>query len=217
MLTAVGIAAFVGACALTGCWLLHRHDELGRARRAPTIAVPLLLAVALVAGVVMWRHHQMEKQLTEVATAVAGGSASVSCQKLGGAMVDTGGELGYVKWSEDGTPERRALIKRDTCNDIVAFMGDPRGDAPDEQVIAIHVLTHESMHMRGERAESLTECQAIQRNAITARLLGASDSDAVEVARRYWTDFYPRQNAEYVSNECAPGRALDERLPDAPW
>jgi hypothetical protein len=217
MLTALGIAAFAAACVLVGRWWLHRHDEMGRARQAPTIAVPLLLAVALVASVIMWRHHQLETRLTKVAVAVAGGSAEVSCQTLGSSMVDTGGELGYVKWSADGTPERRTLIKRDACNDLAAFMRTPNGQAPDEQVMAVHVLTHEAMHLRGERAEPLAECQALQRNAVTARLLGASESDALEIARRYWTDFYPRQDAGYLSPECAPGRTLDEGLPNAPW
>jgi hypothetical protein len=217
MLSAIGLVAFVAAAALTVRWLTHRHDELGRARQAPTIAVPLLLIIALTAGAIMWRHHQHERRLTNVASTLIGAPAQVSCQTLGSSMVDTGGDLGYVKWGPDGTPERRTLIKRDTCNDLAAFMKNPTAQAPEEQVIAVHVLTHESMHMRGERAESRTECQAVQRNATTAALLGATNDQSRELARRYYQEIYPRQSADYWSADCAQGRALDEGLPDSPW
>lgn len=217
MLVFAGIAAALGAMALTVRWLVRRHDELGRARPAPVVAISLLLVVASVAAVFTWRHDRLEGNLSEVATALVGQPSVVSCQTVGASLVDAGGELGYVKWGPDGVPERQTLIKRDVCNDLAAFSRNPSADAPRDQVIAVHILTHESMHMAGERAESIAECQAVQRNAETARLLGASADVARRIAQRYYADLYPGQSADYKSADCASGRALDTKSPDAPW
>jgi hypothetical protein len=50
-----------------------------------------------------------------------------------------------------------------------------------------------------------------------ARLLGAEDTDADELARYYWESIYPRMPDGYRSDSCGPGRALDKNLPNAPW
>jgi hypothetical protein len=81
----------------------------------------------------------------------------------------------------------------------------------------VHVLTHESMHMRGLTDEAAAECAAVQRDAMTARLLGADATAATALARSYWTQMYPRMSDDYRSGECTPAGPLDEHLPDAPW
>ncbi len=81
----------------------------------------------------------------------------------------------------------------------------------------MHVLTHEAMHMAGITDEARAECLAVQRDAKTARLLGASPQEAADLARRYWRTFYPRMRDEYVTPECRPGGQLDQASPDAPW
>jgi hypothetical protein len=181
------------------------------------IAVTLLGVVAAASGFVMYRHEQLEARLTTVAAELVGQEVSVECQTLGASMVDAGGDLGFVRWGADGVPERRTLLKRDVCADLRAYVADPSGAVPDEQVIAVHVLTHEAMHMAGERSEALTECRAVQRNARTARLLGASADSAAQLAARYWTSFYPRQSDGYRTRECRPNGPLDEGGTDAPW
>jgi hypothetical protein len=79
------------------------------------------------------------------------------------------------------------------------------------------------MHIRGEMNEARTECQAIQRNYRSAKLLGVPD----EVARQnaldiYNVDYQERGKAggmqsAYYSEQCAPGQAMDEHLVDSTW
>jgi hypothetical protein len=86
-----------------------------------------------------------------------------------------------------------------------------------DQVVAVHVLTHEAMHLSGRLDEAAAECAAVQRDAHTARLLGAPAGDAAGLAAAYWRDIYPLMPDGYRSPDCRAGGSLDERLPDAPW
>jgi hypothetical protein len=72
-------------------------------------------------------------------------------------------------------------------------------------VIAVHV------------DESAAECAAVQRDARTARLLGAPGDQALALAVSNWRTVYPRMPDGYRSSNCRPGGAMDEHLPDAPW
>ena len=56
----------------------------------------------------------------------------------------------------------------------------------------------------------------MQRDAAMAEALGASPAEAQALARRYWTEVYPRMPDGYVGG-CGPGGTYDERLPGAPW
>ncbi|HJU00417.1 MAG TPA: hypothetical protein VJ966_04325, partial [Actinomycetes bacterium] len=61
------------------------------------------------------------------------------------------------------------------------------------------------------------ECAAVQRDAHTARLLGAEPRAAAGLAAGYWREVYPLMPGGYRSEQCRPGGSLDERLADAPW
>jgi hypothetical protein len=164
------------------------------------VSVALLLALAVAAAAPgVLRTHQ-ERRLGRAASELAGARVAVRCQSLGGAFVDGGPELGYVRWRADGHPEPWALHR-------------PSRD----QVLAVHVLPHEAMHLSGRLDEAVAECAAVQRDARTARLLGAADADAAGLAVAYWHDLYPLMPDGYRSPDCRPGGDLDEHLADAPW
>lgn len=201
-------------------WWRRRDAALHVGRVAPafpmiTVSVLFALAgVALLPGVV--RHHE-ERQLAAVAGKLVGAKVTVHCQSYGQSFVDAGAELGYVKFSADGVPEHATLIKREQCQLLKKYMKN-HGEHPSlDEIVAVHVLTHESMHMRGETQESVTECEAVQRDDTTAALLGASPSAARQVAVTYWRDVYPEMPSDYVTPDCKPGGHLDEGLPTSPW
>ena len=79
--------------------------------------------------------------LTLLAVALAGGAVAVRCQTLGQAVLDGGPELGYVRWRADGTPEPRALIKRDQCRHLAADVRSDKHQPTRDEVVAVHVLT----------------------------------------------------------------------------
>jgi hypothetical protein len=213
----VAYAAALGGFVVAVRWWARRVDALGRARPFPWPGVSLLAAIALVSGIPVVLHHRQENRLGRVASALAGFPVDVHCQTFTEAAVDAGSELGFVRYRPDGTPEHSTLIKMEQCRHLAAYVRSNRQDPTLDQVVAVHILTHESMHMSGLTGESAADCAAVQRDAQTARLLGASPADAIALATRYWREVYPLLPDEYRSAACIAGGELDEHLPDAPW
>lgn len=217
LLTWISIVAAAGAAALGVRWFLNRVDALGRRVRFPWISVGLLVVLAVGAAVPGILRGQQEARLARVASQLSGVKVAVHCQSLSGTFVDAGAELGYVKYGSDGVPERSTLIKHDQCSALNAYLKSSKRAPSQAQVVAVHVLTHESMHMKGITSESRAECAAMQRDARTARLLGADPQQARALAVRYWRTVYPYMPDDYRDSGCAKGGALDEGLGDGPW
>lgn len=213
----VSVAFTVGAAVVGARWWTTRVDALGRAKPFPYVSVGLLGVLAVTALIPGYLRHREERSLSAVATRLAGAPAAVRCQSLGQEMVDLGSELGYVRFAANGVPEHRTLIKRGPCKALNAYRHSDKRAPTDDEVIAVHVLTHESMHMRGLTDEAAAECAAIQRDELTAELLGAQPAEARQLARRYWLLDYPQMADNYRSGGCAPGGTMDEHLATAPW
>lgn len=217
MLLALGLIGFLALAALVGVrWMLRRVDALGRIAPFPRITVGLSLVLALCFAVPMLLQARLEHRLEAAASRVAGGPVDVYCQDLGEAFVDVGSELGYVAWGPDGIPERSTLLKIEVCADLRAWLGSSKAEPTLDQVVAVHVVTHETMHMAGHTNEARAECAAVQRDAVMAAALGASPVEAQALAQRYWTEVYPRMPDEYVGG-CGAGGTYDEGLPTPPW
>jgi hypothetical protein len=217
VLTFMAVALLAGAATAAIGWGLRRTDELGRPRRFPWVTVALLLAMGVGAAVPGVLRASQERRLGGAASALAGARVAVRCQSFGGAFVDAGPELGYVRWRADGHPEAWTLIKRDQCRHLAAYVRSGKARPSRDQVVAVHVLTHEAMHLSGRLEEALAECAAVQRDAHTARLLGAGPAEAAGLAAAYWRNLYPLMPDGYRSGECRPVGAMDEGLADAPW
>jgi hypothetical protein len=217
VLSWLSLALVLGAVVVAVRWYPRRVDDIGRPRAFPWISMAVLVALAVAAATPGMLRARQERRLASAVSVLAGVKVAVRCQSFGGAFVDIGPELGYVRWRADGTPEAWTLIKRDQCRDLGAYLRSDKRRPTRAQVIAVHVLTHEAMHLSGRTAESVAECAAVQRDAQTARLLGASAADAVRLAAAYWETVYPLMPDGYRSTACLPGGALDEHLPDAPW
>jgi hypothetical protein len=213
--TVVGLLG--GAGLLAGRWLLGRRDGLGRPVRFPVFSVAVLVLVGAGLLVPVVRHHRLEQRLAAVASDLVGAPVRVHCQTAGQEFVDAGAELGWVRYGADGVPEHATLIKRAQCADLSAYLGSDKAAPSLDQVVAVHILSHEARHMAGETAEAAAECGAVQRDARTAELLGADPGQALRLARLYWRAVYPSLSEDYVSPDCRPGGALDERLPAPPW
>lgn len=213
----VSVVFTVGAAVLAARWWTTRVDALGRAKPFPYVSVGLLGVLAVTAVIPGYLRHREERSLAAVATRLVGAPATVRCQSLGQELVDLGSELGYVRFAANGVPERRTLIKRGPCKALNSYRHSDKRAPSDDQVIAVHVLTHESMHMRGLTDEAAAECAAIQRDELTAELLGAEEAEARQLARRYWLLDYPQMPDNYRSGGCTPGGAMDEHLPMSPW
>lgn len=213
----LSVGCALSAAGVMVSWATRRTDAFGRPRDLPVWSVSVLVLVAVLAAYPGAQRKVQERRLARVTTVLAGVGTKVHCQSTIAALVDAGAELGWVAFGEDGVPERETLIKQEACADLEAYRSGEKSHPTEDQVIAVHVLTHEAMHMRGEANESVTECQALQRDAITAKELGATQEQAVKLARLYWKVVYPYMPPDYWSEECRPGHALDEGLASAPW
>ncbi len=70
------------------------------------------------------------------------------------------------------------------------------------ELYSLHTLTHESMHVRGELNEAITDCEAIQRAYRAAKLLGIPDNIARKNALEYY--YGPYTQLKQRRGECGP-------------
>lgn len=183
----------------------------------PYLAVLLLLALACAwPPFHVWR---LERMLSAKATILADGRlARVHCNTVFDTFFDSESlAAGHAN------PARGDIVfQYPWCQRLMDYLAHPQR-ANREEIISLHIFTHESMHVRGELNEAAAECQAVQRNARTATLLGVSDSAARRSAQIYYRDLYLARevagpmSANYFSAECAPGKAMDERVDNSIW
>lgn len=180
-----------------------------------SVAVLLVFAVGAAYPGIVRRHE--EARLGSAASVISGATVRVKCQTMGAAAVDAGAEAGYVMSGPDGVMEHVAHIKWEQCKLLRAYLNSDKQHPSQGQYTAVHVLTHEAVHTSGVKSESLTECMAVQRDATTARALGASAAAAKALAWLYRKTIYPLMPADYRDAGCAPGGTLDENLTTSPW
>lgn len=197
-------------------WKRTPPNVFGHPAPTPWWAAGTLAVVCLATGTVAVRNHLREARLSEVASSLAGQSVKVDCQSWFGSFFDSNTEAGYVRWEGGGPPERSTTLKADICKSLSRYMRSSANPSMG-QVFAVHIVSHEAMHMAGLKDEALAECAAVQRDAQTAQLLGASRDEALALAERYWIEGYPLLPERYRTDDCRPGGALDERLASSPW
>lgn len=190
--------------------------DLPRPVYKPYLAIVLMLAV-LFAWPTVHRWY-FEHYLSGIATLLAEGHrAQVHCNTVLDTMFDT--EM--LAAGHASLRTGKIVFQHPWCDRLSSYLRHP-GRASEEELTSLGILTHESMHVRGERNEARTECEAVQRNYRTARLLGVPDDIARKNALDYYNMYKRRREmgilaAGYYSDECAPGKALDEHLEDSTW
>ncbi len=124
-------------------------------------------------------------------------------------------KLGYVKRGENAIH-----LRPDMCSELRSYIADPDEANKSairhyDTVLALHVLTHEAMHVNQEYNEVKADCQAYQRNHKMAQHLGIAPDKAAQsaiVIHRFRRPHHP-----YYSTQCEPGGGLDEQLIGAVW
>ena len=216
MLGWIALLSGLGLVGVLVRWKRTPPNVFGHPAPTPWWAAGSLAVLCLVTGTVAVRNHLREARLSRVASALAGQSVKVDCQSWFGSFFDSNTEAGYVRWEAGGPPERSTTLKADVCRSLSRYMRSAGNPSMDE-VFAVHIVSHEAMHMAGQKDEALAECAAVQRDARAARMLGASPTQAAALAARYWGEGYPLLPAAYRSADCRPGGSLDEGLAAGPW
>jgi hypothetical protein len=187
-------------------------------RASPHPIVLVVLATAI--GFLGWRAysgHRLEDRLAGVASTLAMRHVEVECQGTAASLVDIGVELGTVEFSADGGPAGHTDLTHGVCGHLASYLGGDQARPSDDEVIAVHVLAHESYHLFGIEDEARTECMSVQNTARAAELLGATPTQAQALAERYWTDFYSGLPDDYRSTECRDGGGLDRHPASSNW
>ncbi|HEX4153506.1 MAG TPA: hypothetical protein VHY75_14970 [Steroidobacteraceae bacterium] len=189
----------------------------------PTPASKSYLAVVLtIAAALAWTPVHLwhfERFLSLRATELADNHrASVHCNSIFDTMVDA--EMLAAGHADPRTG--KIGIQHPWCNTLMSYLRHP-DRANEQELWSLGLFTHESMHIRGEMNEARTECQAVQRNYRAAKLLGVPDPIAKQNALDYYNNSYRHRGAmgimqaAYYSDQCAPGKSMDEHLIDSTW
>ena len=169
----------------------------------------IMLAISGALAFLPLKHLYFEYKLGKaVAELVGHDSATVNCQSTYESMFSMG-KAGFVRLST-----MVIHMEERTCDDLKEYLKNPAGAGPAE-LYALHVLSHEAMHVKGELNEYKTDCMAFQRNHTMAKILGVPEGIANQnaiVIHRYRSSNHP-----YYSRECEPGGPYDENLPGAVW
>jgi hypothetical protein len=183
----------------------------------PYLALVLSLAVTFAWPPLHTWHFQ--RLLSAKATELADNHpAKVHCNTLFDTMLDP-----EMLAAGHANPDSGEIgIQHPWCGTLMSYLRHPER-ADERELQSLDMFTHESMHVRGERNEAVTECQAVQRNYRAAKLLGVPDATARQNALDYYNGFYQQRakiggmQSAYYSDQCAPGKAWDEHLSDSTW
>jgi hypothetical protein len=101
-----------------------------------------------------------------------------------------------------GSPGDTALLTWQVCRDLRDWLGTDRRDPSLDQIIALHIVVHEAVHLTGQFNEGQAECAAMAQEAAAAESLGASPEVAALMVHRYRTEVYPHLTGGYQSGDC---------------
>ena len=205
----VALAAWAG-------WLLFR-GVVGRS--VPWIGLALIVLPLVALG---WTERQWisaEQHFSAVVRTLQPLAPGVHCQRLGESFTANAWELGHVMF-EDGVPTGPAVLSYQACQDLTSYWrssSQEKSNPTREQIIAVHVLSHEAVHLNGIMNEALTECSAMQRDAAVAQRLGATPAQGRVLAERYAGAIYPMMPSDYVTKDCVKDGPLDKTPGDGIW
>jgi hypothetical protein len=209
------------------CWCAYREIRGSLVARpgfdspAP-VSKPYLAIVLLLAAAFAWptlHRWYFQRFLSIRATILADNHrAIVHCNTLFDTMLDP-----EMLAAGHASPRTGKIgIQTPWCDVLSSYLRHP-GRADARELWSLNMFTHESMHVRGEMNEAITECEAVQRNYRAAKLLGVDDATAKRNALDYYNKGYQLRGKKggmqgaYYSEQCAPGKAMDEHLSDSTW
>lgn len=197
LLTAAAVRAIVSAARKRGEWLGRR----GRSWWAVTLVLATLVAWYVEVG-----HHQRQQLASEALQVLSRNpDARAECQRFTEAIFNLSQYDGFVYHDNPDV----AVLRREVCADLSSYARGGHANPTHEQIAAVHLIAHESMHIEGVWNEAEAECIAVQQSHLVAEFLGASPEQARVLQARYFERLYPYMRTDYRSPECREGGDLD--------
>jgi hypothetical protein len=198
------------------------------------LQVKLAIAAALLAVTAWWIADRQdvrgnERRLSAIASEIAGREVRVECPGPIGRLVGWDIVEGSVRFDADGTPHDETKIRAQSCAELDALAEGRRekelacisrtglacGRHGRETAMAVDVLAHEAIHLRGIMDEAETECRSLQTMAWTVQQLGATAEEGRAMALAQYAGSYQEMPDRYRHAGCKEGGTLDLR-PDDP-
>jgi hypothetical protein len=156
-------------------------------------------------------RRSAEARISAEASTVAGKPVNVGCDT-------TGRRVGAVQHA-DGVAivgGAQAYLTPDLCYALHRLAADGEVASFSETARAIAVLAHEAWHLRGVRAEGVTECYALQSGVGVGRRLGLDEDTARRMMRSQLVanQLYRQAAAEYVVPEECVNRGRYDLYPE---
>lgn len=186
-------------------------NRFTKARLPKNLIIVLSVLLALVGGSeVRWQYLQANAS-SALQRVTGNPEAVLRCQRLSESWIDM--DSGSIGGKVNGRDVNTAHLKYGQCSQLFSWMQalDKSAPSPD-QVIAVHVLTHEGVHTTGEFNEAVTECTAIQRDSMMTQALGADQKTGLLLQENYFKNVYPRMPSSYTLSGCALDQKFDSLL-----
>lgn len=173
----------------------------------PAISSALTLVLLLVVGGFEARWLYFEHQASQAVAEVSGNKkGTLHCQRLSEAFLD--GDVvhsGHVMYDAPDV----AVVKYQECQTLFNWMQGNKKDFTADDIRALHVLTHETIHVGGNYDEASTECVAVNNDSKMAQILGASQQIGDGIAKVYFKTMWPYMPDNYKQ----PGCTLNATVP----
>ena len=171
----------------------------------------LLLALLAVLTVLLHRAAVAaakpgDRQLSAIASELAGRRVTIRCEGLSGALIGPRGESGRTEFVGD-KPVSVSYLQEGICQTLHTYAGSHKDcllpcERPLEVAWSLNTLAHESYHLAGIRDEARTECAALRAVGFVAHGLGASPMQARALSAYSFAQLPRRMPAEYSSAAC---------------
>lgn len=167
--------------------------------RLPSPRALAIGALVLAVPGLPWMHARsqriaVEDRAARIASAMTNRDISVHCPGPIRRRMMYEIHEGSVWFDADGVPASATSLSAGTCDglevaidhgpalDFSCLAADACGKREAQAARALAVLTHEIMHLRGERDEAMTECRARGRVADVAAQLGIPAAGGAQIA-----------------------------------
>lgn len=204
MLTVVVAALAIAAIRATYAWATAPGGMSAHRGRGWWAAFIVLAAAT--AWYFEASHHQRQQLATDAMLVLSvTPHARADCNRLTAEFFDASVYDGYVYHDNSDV----ALYKRHICTDLASYARGGHRSPSLDQIAAVHLIAHETMHVNNFWNEAEAECRAVQLNHLVAEALGATAEQARAMQLRYYEEIYPHLRANYVSTQCRAGGDLD--------
>lgn len=147
---------------------------------------------------IQWLSSEHQVSIA-VATISGNPKGKLVCQRFSESLLDSHTEVaGYVDWDHPDV----AVLKWEQCEQLFKWMNSDKTNSTEAEIFAVHILSHETIHVAGNRDEAQTECMAVKADSAMAQFLGATPAQGNAIATFYFNHIWPYMASDYKLAGC---------------